>query len=257
MTTLALTQLLAAIPNKPISPENALSLTFQSGQMWGVLGPNGVGKTTLLHTLASLKTAASGVIKLNDQPLTQLHRLSLAQQIGIMFQEHQDGFPATVLETVLLGRFPHLSPWEMESEKDLALALTALERLDLTSFSERALNSLSGGERQRAALAALMAQAPDVWLVDEPTNHLDLHYQVAAMRLLAEQAALNRVVVMSLHDVNVAAQWCSHVLLLYPDRPPIWGDAATLLTQENLEPLYRQKLARTELNNKPLFVPIP
>lgn len=256
MTKLKLTQLLAAIPNKSAQPTYALSLTFQAGQMWGILGPNGVGKTTLLHTLAALKAPALGTIELNDQPITELHRLKLAQQIGIMFQEHQDGFPASVLETVLLGRFPHLSPWEMESEQDLALAYSALERLDLAEFAQRALNSLSGGERQRAALAALMAQTPDVWLVDEPTNHLDLHYQVAVMGLLAEQASMDKVVVMSLHDVNVAAQWCSHVLLLYPDRPPIWGKAASLLTQQNLEPLYRQKLAMTELNGKPLFVPI-
>ena len=256
MTKLKLTQLLAAIPNKSAQPTHALSLTFQAGQMWGILGPNGVGKTTLLHTLAALKAPALGTIELNDQPITELHRLKLAQQIGIMFQEHQDGFPASVLETVLLGRFPHLSPWEMESEQDLALAYSALERLDLAEFAQRALNSLSGGERQRAALAALMAQTPDVWLVDEPTNHLDLHYQVAVMGLLAEQASMDKVVVMSLHDVNVAAQWCSHVLLLYPDRPPIWGKAASLLTQQNLEPLYRQKLAMTELNGKPLFVPI-
>ncbi|RNF51546.1 ABC transporter ATP-binding protein [Marinomonas hwangdonensis] len=256
MTTLTLTQLLAAIPNKPRQSEYALSLTFKAGQMWGILGPNGVGKTTLLHTLAALKVPALGAIELNHQPITSLHRLKLAQQIGIMFQEHQDGFPATVLETVLLGRFPHLSPWEMENEQDLALAHAAIDRLDLSPFRERALNSLSGGERQRAALATLMAQSPDVWLVDEPTNHLDLHYQVAVMGLLAEQANLNKVVVMSLHDVNVAAQWCSHVLLLYPDRPPIWGDAKTLLTQQNLEPLYRQKLAMTRLNGKPLFVPV-
>tara|TARA_R110001606_G_scaffold243784_1_gene391589 strand:- start:5650 stop:6423 length:774 start_codon:yes stop_codon:yes gene_type:complete len=256
MTKLKLTQLLAAIPNKSPQPTHALSLTFQAGQMWGILGPNGVGKTTLLHTLAALKTPALGTIELNDQPITELHRLRLAQQIGIMFQEHQDGFPASVLETVLLGRFPHLSPWEMESEQDLALAHAALERLDLAEFAQRALNSLSGGERQRAALAALTAQAPDVWLVDEPTNHLDLHYQVAVMGLLAEQASMDKVVVMSLHDVNVAAQWCSHVLLLYPDRPPIWGKAASLLTQQNLEPLYRQKLAMIELNGKPLFVPV-
>ena len=256
MTELTLTHLLAAIPNKPDQPEHALTLTFQAGQMWGILGPNGVGKTTLLHTLAALKAPALGSIELNGQPMTALHRLTLAQQIGIMFQEHQDGFPATVLETVLLGRFPHLSPWEMEGEEDLAIALAALERLDLTPFRERALNSLSGGERQRAALATLMAQTPDVWLVDEPTNHLDLRYQVAVMSLLAEQASMDRVVVMSLHDVNVAAQWCSHVLLLYPDRPPIWGAAASLLTQHNLEPLYRQKLAMTELNGKPLFVPV-
>lgn len=256
MTQMKVKQLLAAIPNKPPQAENALSLTFQAGQMWGILGPNGVGKTTLLHTLASLKTPASGTIELNRQAIHQWHRLKWAQHVGLMFQDHQDGFPATVLETVLLGRFPHLSPWERESEQDLMLAYAALARLDLTDFAQRPLSSLSGGERQRAALATLLVQDPEVWLVDEPSNHLDLHYQVTVMGLLAEQAQQGRVVVTSLHDVNIAAQWCSHVLLMYPDKPPVWGTASDLLTQSHLEPLYRQKLAMTRLNGKPLFVPV-
>ena len=93
MTQMKVKQLLAAIPNKPPQAENALSLTFQAGQMWGILGPNGVGKTTLLHTLASLKTPASGTIELNRQAIHQWHRLKWAQHVGLMFQDHQDGFP--------------------------------------------------------------------------------------------------------------------------------------------------------------------
>lgn len=256
MIELMVERLLTAIPNVVIPEGNALSLTFQGGQTWGVLGPNGVGKTTLLHTLAALIPQASGTVMLNSETVSQIHRLTLAQRIGVMFQEHQDGFPATVLETVMLGRFPHLSPWERETDQDVALVLSALERLNLSSFRDRPLSSLSGGERQRVALAALMAQSPDVWLVDEPTNHLDLRYQVAAMSVLAEQAKFGKAVIMSLHDVNVAAQWCSHVLLLYPDRPPAWGTIEALLTQANLEPLYSQSLAVTELQGRPVFMPV-
>ncbi|MBM6549819.1 ABC transporter ATP-binding protein [Marinomonas ostreistagni] len=256
MTWLRADQLVVAIPGQTPCSEHALTIDFKPGEVWGVLGPNGVGKTTLLHTLASLTTPAMGQVMLDDTPLKDLHRTHIAQQVGVMFQAHQDGFPATVFETALLGRFPHLSPWDMESEQDLALAEQALAQLDLTSLVQRSLSTLSGGERQRAALATLLTQQPEIWLVDEPTNHLDLHHQVAVMALLKEQALRQKTVIMSLHDVNLAAQWCSHVLLLYPDRAPIWGRAETLLTQEYLEPLYRQSLAVTEVNQRPVFVPV-
>ncbi|SBS27544.1 Hemin import ATP-binding protein HmuV [Marinomonas aquimarina] len=241
----------------PLREPHPLELAIESGQMWGILGPNGVGKTTLLHTLAGLVTPRSGSVSLAHKPLSDWHRLSLAQQVGVMFQEHQDGFPATVLETALLGRFPHLSPWEMETDADIAMARASLAYLELSALSERSVSQLSGGERQRTALAALLTQDPSVWLVDEPTNHLDLHHQVAVMRLLQRKAQSDKLVVMSLHDVNLAATWCSHVLLLYPDRPALMGRADKLLTLEHLQPLYQQPLVQGEIDGRLVFLPKP
>ncbi|MEC8482816.1 MAG: ABC transporter ATP-binding protein, partial [Pseudomonadota bacterium] len=114
---------------------------------------------------------------------------------------------------------------------------------------------LSGGERQRTAIAALLVQAPKIWLVDEPSNHLDLHHQVAVMKMLSQQALQNKLVVMTLHDVNLAAKWCSHVMLLYPDRPALMGKTEQLLTVENLEPLYQQRLAQGKINDQLVFLP--
>ncbi|MCO4786112.1 ABC transporter ATP-binding protein [Marinomonas atlantica] len=250
--TLSVADLIIDIPKR--SPE-PLTFTMQAGQVWGVLGPNGVGKTTLLHTLAGLKMPRKGVLRLNDQDFSCVHRMSLAQQVGIMFQDHQDGFPATVMETALLGRFPHLSPWEMETEQDIKIAQHSIHRLELSSLADRSITQLSGGERQRVALASLLTQNPNIWLVDEPTNHLDLHHQVAVMSLLQEKARETKLVVMSLHDVNVAAHWCSHVILQYPDRPALVGTAESLLTLENLEPLYQQKLVRGEIEGRWVFMP--
>ncbi|MBU2955004.1 ABC transporter ATP-binding protein [Marinobacter sp. F3R08] len=232
-----------------------LNLTVEPGQVWGVLGPNGVGKTTLLHTLAGLRAPSGGRLLLDGMPLVDSRRKSVSQQLGLVFQDRQDGFPATVLETALIGRHPWLSPWQMESGEDLALAERALEALDVIHLKDRLVSTLSGGERQRVAIATLMTQEPKIWLLDEPTNHLDLQHQTSVMRLLREQAAMGRAVFMCLHDLNLAARWCDQILLLYSDGQACWGPARDMLVTSALERLFGQRLLCAELDGFPVFVP--
>src|SRR5699024_6415207 len=156
-------------------------ISIRPGERWGVLGTNCAGMTTLLHTLAGLRAPRSGAITLDGKRLNRLRRRQVAQALGVVFQDSQVGFPATVRETAMIGRYPWLSPWRREGPEDIARVQAALERLDLTELSERVLSTLSGGERQRVGLATVLAQAPRYWLADEPTNHLDLHHQVAVM----------------------------------------------------------------------------
>ncbi|WP_018917397.1 ABC transporter ATP-binding protein [Vreelandella zhanjiangensis] len=254
MSILTTQQLVIDVPNRPGG--TPLNLTIQPGQVWGVLGPNGAGKTTLLHTLAGLRAPRSGSVHLNEAPLASLRRRQVAQTLGVVFQERMDSFPATVMETALIGRHPFLSAWQRESGADYTLAEQALARLDIASLRERLVNTLSGGERQRVALATVLTQAPAIWLADEPTNHLDLHHQSAVMALMAEQAASGKSVVMCLHDLNLAARWCDQILLLYPDGEAKWGPQERLLTAGTLEALYRQRLMVVEVNGAPVFVPI-
>ncbi|TDB05184.1 ABC transporter ATP-binding protein [Halomonas marinisediminis] len=234
---------------------DALDLRVEPGQVWGVLGPNGAGKTTLLHTLAGLRPPRAGEVLLGKAPLASLRRREVARRLGLVFQERHDGFPATVLETALIGRHPWLSPWQMEDGEDLRLAEAALKRLDVAHLAERLVSTLSGGERQRLAIATVLTQAPAIWLADEPTNHLDLHHQTAVMALLNELAGEGRAVMMCLHDLNLAARWCDHLLLLYPDGQACWGPAQEMLVPEALERLYGQRLASAEIDGAPVFVP--
>ena len=254
MSTLQTRDLIINVPNR--TDGFALNMSIEPGQVWGVLGPNGAGKTTLLHTLAGLLPARSGQVLLNDCVLTELKRREIAQQLGLVFQERQDSFPATVLETALIGRHPWLSPWDSETSSDLEQAQQALAALDVAHLSTRLLSTLSGGERQRVAIATLMTQNPDIWLLDEPTNHLDLHHQVKVMSLLREQATLNKTVFMCLHDLNLAARWCSHVLLLYSNGDACWGPVDSMLKPSALEQLYKQKLITVEADGVPIFVPV-
>ena len=254
MTRLATQDLIINVPGR--SEGTALNLTIEPGQVWGVLGPNGAGKTTLLHTLAGLNAPRSGQVLIGDTPLSQLRRRQVAQRLGLVFQERLDGFPATVLETALIGRHPYLSLWQMEGADDYARAEAALEALDVAHLRHRLVNTLSGGERQRVAMATVLTQAPNIWLADEPTNHLDLHHQSAVMALMAEQAAQGSAVMMCLHDLNLAARWCDHILLLYPSGEACWGPRDTMLVPSALERLYQQRLATVDVDGAPVFVPI-
>ncbi|HBM49924.1 ABC transporter ATP-binding protein [Marinobacter sp. UBA3607] len=254
MSTLHTRDLIINVPGR--TDGFPLNLSVEPGQTWGVLGPNGAGKTTLLHTLAGLLPARSGRVVLSDSPLIALKRRDIARQLGLVFQERQDSFPATVMETALIGRHPWLSPWESEQADDQIRAQQALVAMDVDHLSGRLLSTLSGGERQRVAIATLMTQNPDIWLLDEPTNHLDLHHQVKVMSLLKNQSAAGKAVFMCLHDLNLAARWCSHVLLLYPNGDACWGPADSMLKPSALEQLYNQKLVTVEADGAPVFVPV-
>ncbi|NIC07407.1 ABC transporter ATP-binding protein [Billgrantia bachuensis] len=254
MNRLEISELVVNVPGR--RDGRPLSLSVEPGQVWGVLGPNGAGKTTLLHTLAGLRAPRAGRVLVDGRPLAALSRRQVARTLGLVFQERHDGFPATVRETALIGRHPWLSPWQMEGAEDLRLAEAALERLDVDHLAERLVSTLSGGERQRLAIATVLTQAPNIWLADEPSNHLDLHHQTAVMALLSEQAAQGKAVMMCLHDLNLAARWCDHLLLLYPGGEACWGPAERMLVPAALERLYGQRLATAKIDGAPVFVPV-
>lgn len=253
MTVLEASQLVVDIPGRAAG--QPFCARILPGQRWGVLGPNGAGKSTLLHTLAGLRPPRSGQVLLDGEPLAQWRRRDVARKLAVVFQERQDSFPATVRETVLIGRHPFLSPWQRETAADLRLASEALDALSLGLLSDRLVSTLSGGERQRVAIATALTQQPAIWLADEPTNHLDLHHQVAVMELLQQQAKQGAAVFMCLHDLNLAARWCDHLLLLYPDGELCFGPADTMLVPEALERLYDQALSVATINGAPVFVP--
>ena len=232
-----------------------LDLTLEPGQCWGLLGPNGCGKTLLLHTLAGLRTAARGQILLDNQPLDGLPRRRVAQRLGLLFQEAPSALPATVLETVLSGRHPHLSPWRWEQAADYRMARSALRDVGLEGFEHRDVTSLSGGERQRVAIATLLVQAPAIYLLDEPTNHLDLAHQLQIMGLFRGLTDANRTVLMSLHDLNLALRFCDHLVLLR-DGETLFGPTGGVGTAEQFSDLYGHPLRALAGPAGPVMVPV-
>ena len=163
------------------------NLEIRTGEHWGILGGNGVGKTTLLHTLAGLRKPVAGRVMVDAIDLRDYQRRHLARKVGVLFQDSQDTFPATVKETVLTGRFPYQSFWPGGQREDIVLADTALAQLNLAQMQDRQVDTLSGGERRRLAIATLFLQDPGLWLLDEPTNHLDFHHQVQVLDLVGQR----------------------------------------------------------------------
>jgi ABC-type cobalamin/Fe3+-siderophores transport system ATPase subunit len=209
------------------------SQVFGVGELWCVAGPNGAGKTSLIETLAGLRAPAHGHVELDGKPLRAWPADRLALRRALMAQAQHDAFASSVRETVLLGRFPHLTGWGWERPEDHAAAQAALERLQLEAFAGRDVRSLSGGERQRVALAAALCQDAPLLLLDEPLAHLDLHHQIECLEVLSEwlrQAP--RSVILSCHDLNLARRFATHALLL-DGRGGAWtGLARDVLTPE-------------------------
>jgi iron complex transport system ATP-binding protein len=233
-----------------------LNLDIEAGQRWAILGRNGSGKTTLLLTLAGLRRATAGSIELKGRCIRRTQRRRIAQQLGLLPQDNQDSLPATVLETALIGRHPHLTPWLRESETDRSLARAALAAVDLTGLENREISTLSGGERRRLALATLLTQDPELLLLDEPVNHLDLHHQVRVLELLVEQSEQRRkTLLMVLHDPNLAARFAGHCLLLFGAGRTCHGPCHELLQQSQLETLYGHRLVTLRSGDHPAWLP--
>jgi iron complex transport system ATP-binding protein len=232
-----------------------LAFTVTPGECWGILGVNGVGKTTLLHTLAGLRPPAAGEILVEDAPLAAMPRKQAARKIGLLPQSSEDPFPSTLLETALIGRHPYLARLEWESSKDEAIAKDALARVGLGGMHERLAHTLSGGERRLLALATLLTQDPPLYLLDEPSNHLDLHQQIAVLDLLRDRTRAGTSMVMVLHDVNLAVRYCNRVLLLYGDGQTEQGDMQTVINEERLSRLYHHRVVALADRNRSVFVP--
>ena len=215
-----------------------LDVEIRPGRVLAVLGRNGAGKSSLLHVLAGLTAPAAGEVRLAARPLAAWPRRELACQLGLLMQASEDPFPGTALDTALVGRHPHIEFWQWESDGDRAVARDCLAAMDLAALEARDVGTLSGGERRRLAIATVLAQDPQVFLLDEPIQQLDPQHQLAVLRRFRALADSGRTVVLSLHDPGLAARFADEVLLLFGDGRWQHGSAAEALHGGAISELY-------------------
>ncbi|MFT4040573.1 MAG: ABC transporter ATP-binding protein [Thermomicrobiales bacterium] len=214
---------------------DGVGLETHPNAMIGLIGPNGSGKSTLLRCLYGALTPGSGAVLIDGDPIATLSARDVAQRVSVVPQESVAGAGLRVIDMVLLGRHAQLGDFARYTGDDYALAHDVLDRVGARHLATRRLGELSGGERQRVIIARCLAQRARMLLLDEPTNHLDVRYQHEVLALVK---SLGMATIVVLHDLNLAARYCDHIILLHDTRIACAGPMAHVLTPPILEPVF-------------------
>jgi cobalamin transport system ATP-binding protein len=209
------------------------------GEILGMLGPNGSGKTTLLKILDGMLLPHEGEVLVRGKAMVNLKRGDIAKVIAMVAQENFFRFAFSVLEVVLMGRFPHLGRLQFERDRDLNIAVNALRATHALELSERSIHELSGGEKQRVLLARALAQEPGAILLDEPTSFLDLKYKKELLDLIAgltKEKGLGVVVVS--HDIDLVSQYCDRIVMLKHGSVHLTGTPDQVIDAASIETVY-------------------
>ncbi|MGE0239646.1 MAG: ABC transporter ATP-binding protein [Parvibaculaceae bacterium] len=204
----------------------------------GLLGPNGAGKTSLLRALAGLLEPAAGQVLVGGMDLTSMSGQMRARTIGYLPQERVVNWPLLCREVVMLGRLPHRSVASAPSLADRQAVDRTMRDADCLEFADRPIDELSGGEKNRVLIARVLAQEPRILLADEPADGLDPAHQIRTMRLLREAARAGAIVIVTLHDLTLAARWCDRLVLLEDGRIAAAGAPASVLAPDRLASVY-------------------
>ncbi|MBO6919458.1 MAG: ABC transporter ATP-binding protein [Rhizobiaceae bacterium] len=220
------------------------SFELQAGQVLGVVGPNGAGKSTLLRMIYRYQKPTTGNILVNGQDIWKMPAKSAARVVAAVLQEQPSSFGLTVREIIALGRTPHRSALALGGKRDSDIIESVIVRLGLENIANRNLSTLSGGERQRVMVARALVQEPQVLVLDEPTNHLDIRHQLEVLSLIRD---LDLTIVVSLHDLNMAAQTCDAILLLKNGHPMSFGPPEQVLCEGLVSDVFRVQAHKEHL----------
>lgn len=214
-----------------------ISFEVKPGELLGLLGPNGVGKTTLLKCINKINKFKSGDVYVSGQNIENSRGKNFLHQISHVPQETHSNFPVTVVDMVMMGRLPFIDFSVKEKDKEIVFKL--LKDMNLYDMAFKQINQLSGGERQRVFIARAIAQEPKVILLDEPTSNLDMRHSLDTLELLKKIIRSKKIAaVMTVHDLNIAGMFCDKGLMLKDQRTFAYGDCQDVITEGNIRDVY-------------------
>ena len=225
-----------------------LSLDIPAGKVTAILGPNGTGKTTLLHILLGLLKPYNGEVRIDGKPHRVYSKRTLSQTIGLVPQFESIPFNFSVFEYVLLGRSPYLKPFQLPGREDIQITKEALVSAGISHLSQKPVTEISGGERQLVHISRVLAQQTRILLLDEPTAHLDLENQNRILSLLKGMATKGVTAVLTTHDPNAAIFTADHFVLMNKGNIAAQGELNQVITPANLTEIYRTPI-RVEKTN--------
>lgn len=232
---------------------DGISLDIREPQVVSILGPNGVGKSTLIHCINKILSPTVGTVLYDGEDVSQIKLKEMAKHVGYVPYSSSDTFPLTVVDTVLLGRHPHAG-WKTTDE-DLEIVYETLEKLGIQDLALRYFNELSAGQHQKVMLARGLVQRPEVLLLDEPTSNLDIKHQMGISRTLKQLShSEDLLVIMISHDLNIAARYSDHIVLMHDGKIFAVGTPEEVLTVENIRHVYDVDSRIIDDNGRPYIV---
>ncbi|KQI71117.1 iron ABC transporter ATP-binding protein [Loktanella sp. 5RATIMAR09] len=245
-------------PHKRTAPVlHPTSFEVENGRVLGVVGPNGAGKSTLLRLLYRYQAPTTGHVQINGTDIWKMPARKAARHVAAVLQEQAAAFGLSVREIISLGRTPHRQGYTSADAHDTTVIDHVIALLDLMGLEHRDFGTLSGGERQRVMVARALAQEPEILILDEPTNHLDIRHQLEVLALIRQ---LDLTIVVSLHDLNMAADICDNILVLENGHPRGFGTPDELLTEALVSNTFRvdarrERLAPSDTNHLSFHLP--
>ncbi len=237
-----------------------VSLDVMKGDFLGIIGPNGSGKTTLLRLMNRVLRPSSGRALCMGRDIVSMHPREFFRTAACVTQESFVRFSYTAGEIVLMGRIPHLGRFQAESRKDLGIAERALSETCTGDLRRKKMHELSAGERQRVMIAKALCQEPAILFLDEPTAHLDIGHETLILDLLRRlNERENLTIILVIHDLNAAAEYCKSIILMERGRVYAAGTPAEVLTYGNIEQVYKTVVvtSRNPITGKPFIMPVP